>query len=120
MKKLASLSMVSMLFCCAITSSQAQEVKANPIAAGHDFALKVCAACHVVASDQQSQPILKPPAPPFSMIVKNANISEPSLRKLLQSPHGNVGRKGKMPNPQLADYQIDEVVAYLLDLKHRQ
>ena len=45
------------------------------------------------------------------------DISETSLRKLLSTPHGNLGRAKKMPNPQLADFQIDKVVAYLLSLK---
>jgi hypothetical protein len=34
-----------------------------------------------------------------------------------QAPHGNLGTSAKMPNPQLADFQIDKVVAYLLSLK---
>ena len=38
----------------------------NLVMAGHDFVLDVCAACHVVAKDQKSAPILKPQAPIFS------------------------------------------------------
>jgi mono/diheme cytochrome c family protein len=117
MKKQAAFLFASM---AASGLANSQEAKRDPVTAGHDFALKVCAACHVVANDQQSPPMLKPPAPSFSKIVKNPGFSEQSLRQLLSSPHGNLGKNGKMPNPQLAEYQIDEVVAYLLELKRRR
>lgn len=84
------------------------------VAAGHDFALHVCAACHVVARDQKTKPILKPPAPSFVSIAGRPATSEAFLREFLSKPHG------KMPNPELADFQIDEVVAYLLSLKPRR
>lgn len=84
------------------------------VAAGHKFALQVCAACHVVAKDQTTRPILKPPAPSFSVIARRPSVTEAFLRGFLRTPHG------KMPNPELADFQIDEVVAYMLSLKHNR
>jgi mono/diheme cytochrome c family protein len=107
---------------CAIGFAYAQESKshndkAEIVAAGHDFALKVCAACHVVSQDQKSAPILNPPAPSFFELVRRQDLTEASLRKFLSAPHGNVGRRSKMPNPQLADFQIDKIVAYMLSLK---
>jgi mono/diheme cytochrome c family protein len=116
MKKTASLLLALTLACGAASPARAQEGESELVASGHDFALKVCAACHVVAKDQAS-PILKPPAPSFLAIVRHGGVSEASLRKLLSTPHGNLGRSAKMPNPQLADFQIDKVVAYLLSLK---
>jgi mono/diheme cytochrome c family protein len=115
--KTASLLLAIMLACGAAPLARAQDGQSDLAASGHDFALKVCAACHVVATDQISPPILKPPAPSFAAIVKHGDVSEASLRKLLSTPHGNLGRSAKMPNPQLADFQIDKVVAYLLSLK---
>jgi mono/diheme cytochrome c family protein len=115
--KTASLLLALMLACGAASPALAQEGQGDLVAAGHDFALKVCAACHVVATDQISPPILKPPAPSFLALVKHGDLSEASLRKLLSTPHGNLGRSAKMPNPQLADFQIDKVVAYILSLK---
>ena len=117
MKKLVLFSLSLLVTLAASGVASAGEAKRDPVAAGHDFALKVCAACHVVGPDQKSPPILKPPAPSFASIAKSSTTSQESLRKLLSSPHGNLGKKGKMPNPMLADYQIDEVIAYLLDLQ---
>ena len=107
---------------CAIGFADAQESKshndkAEIVAAGHDFALEVCAACHVVSHDQKSAPILKPPAPNFLELVRRQDLTEASLRKFLSAPHGNVGRRNKMPNPRLAEFQIDKIVAYMLSLK---
>ncbi len=115
--KTAPLLLAIMLAGGAASLALTQEGQTDLIASGHDFALKVCAACHVVATDQMSPPILKPPAPSFLALVRRGDISETSLRKLLSTPHGNLGRAKKMPNPQLADFQIDKVVAYLLSLK---
>ncbi len=84
------------------------------VTAGHEFALQVCAACHVVAKDQASKPILKPPAPSFLLIAGRQTTTEAFLRQFLSKPHG------KMSNPELADFQIDEVVAYLLSLKPKR
>jgi mono/diheme cytochrome c family protein len=84
------------------------------LTSGHEFALQVCSACHMVARDQRSKPILKPPALSFSTIANRPKTTEPFLRQFLSTPHG------KMPNPELADFQIDEVVAYLLSLKSKR
>jgi mono/diheme cytochrome c family protein len=115
--KTASLLLAITLACGAASLARAQEGQGDLAAAGHDFALRVCAACHVVATDQISPPILKPPAPSFLALARHDDTSEASLRKLLSTPHGNLGRSAKMPNPRLADFQIDKVVAYLLSLK---
>jgi len=85
----------------------------DDIAAGHDFALRVCAACHVVAPDQSFAPIFDPPAPSFVPLAGRPDINDAFLRKFLSSPHGNRGAMGRMPNPQLLDYQI----AYFMSLK---
>jgi hypothetical protein len=48
------------------------------------------------------------------------DLSEATLRKFLSTLHRNIGRDSKMPNRLLADFQIDEIVAYLLSLKDGQ
>ena len=111
--------LIIFLFAFAISGGVAPGKADDKISAGRAFAEKVCAACHVVAANQDFAPILKPPAPSFFAIARRKNLSEVFLRRFLSAPHGKRGESGKMPNPQLADYQIDEVVAYLLSLKSR-
>ncbi len=106
--------------CGVAVTAQAQEAKSNLFAAGHDLAVQVCAACHFVENEQKSAPIMKPPAPSFSAIAQRNDQSEASLRKFLSTLHRNIGRNSKMPNWLLADFQIDEIVAYILSLKDGQ
>jgi mono/diheme cytochrome c family protein len=120
MKAPVLLSLALAVVCGVAVTAQAQEAKSNLVAAGHDFALQVCAPCHVVANDQKSAPMLNPPAPSFSAIAQSNDLSEATLRKFLSTLHRNIGRDGKMPNWLLADFQIDEIVAYLLSLKDGQ
>jgi mono/diheme cytochrome c family protein len=98
---------------CAGEEKKAAASSDNLVMTGHDFVLEVCAACHVVAKDQKSAPILKPPAPSLLVIARRPKTTKSFLRHFLSSPHG------KMPDPQLAEFQIDEVVAYMLNLKRR-
>ncbi len=106
--------------CCLIAAARAEEKANDKTAAGRTLALEVCAACHVVAKEQSFQPILQPPAPNFKALVRRPALSETFLRHFLSSPHGSMGEKGGMPNPRLADYQIDEIVTYLMSLKARR
>ena len=85
--------------------------------AGRAFALKVCWACHIVAENQTQTPILSHPAPSFLAIAQRPDLTESSLRQLLASHEEKIGHHAGMPNPRLVDYQIDEVVAYIMSLK---
>lgn len=101
----------------AAPAQAADATSAQQIAAGRSFALKVCWTCHVVAADQTAPPILSRPAPSFLVIAQRPDTGAASLRKFLSTHNETMGRAGQMPNPRLVDYQIDEVVAYILSLK---
>jgi mono/diheme cytochrome c family protein len=112
MKKLAALSLAAVLFSGVALAEDAQK---DPAASGHDFAVKVCGNCHGV--DKGQTPILKPPAPSFASLLGRREIDEAWLRRFLATPHGNLGRSRKMPNPMLAEFQIDEIIAYFNELR---
>jgi len=95
----------------------AEEARADLVAAGHDFALKICSSCHVVAIDQTSSPLMNPPAPSFSEIAARPATTESSLRDFLAKPHGEARRSSKMPAFMLGDRQITQIIAYLASLK---
>ena len=88
----------------------------DPVA-GHRLALLLCAPCHVVATDQEQPPMLDNPAPAFLAIANRPDTTEASLRRFLLTTHRTTS---KMPNPELADYQMNAIVAYLLSLKSQQ
>jgi mono/diheme cytochrome c family protein len=83
---------------------------------GHHLALLICANCHVAASDQQFDPILRPPAPTFQSIAQRSTTTADWLKAFLTSNHRDISKPEGMPNPQLMDYQVRQVSAYLLSL----
>lgn len=105
------------LFAAAIGAAHAQPTQADPVAAGRDIALKICANCHVVAGSQESPPLLKPPAPSFAEIAAKPGTSEASLRDFLRQPHGEARRSSRMPAFTLGDFQIAPLVAYIESLR---
>jgi len=64
------------------------------------------------ATDQRSSPILRTPVPTFDAIANKPETTAASLRTFLFTTHGKVINPPGMPNPELADYQMNEVIAY--------
>jgi mono/diheme cytochrome c family protein len=114
--KLASFLVLVSASICANAQSFSDEAT---LAKGRAFALLVCSACHVVASDQQFSPILRDPGPTFDAIANRPTTTSESLRTFLSTTHTTIGAPYGMPNPQLADYQINEVTSYILSLRSR-
>jgi len=88
------------------------------VSQGHRLALLVCAACHVVARDQEAPPILRTPGPSFDAIANKPGTTGDSLKVFLSTTHAKVATSTSMPNPQLANYQVAEVINYILSLRH--
>ena len=84
------------------------------VSQGRKFAVLVCAA---FATDQRSPPILRTPGPTFDAIANKPETTETSLRTFLLTTHGKEINPPGMPNPELADYQMNEVIAYILSLR---
>lgn len=98
-------------------SARADEHVGNAVA-GRQIALDICAACHAVG--QQSEPILKPPAPPFRDIANEPDASFASLKAFLITTHAKVSSSPTMPNPFLTDDRLADVVSYILSFRdHR-
>lgn len=102
---------------CALSRVAFAQDAADDVRQGHRLALEICAYCHVAASDQRTSPILQPPAPSFVSIARRPGVTTDSLRAFLATTHGADGAAKGMPNPELLDYQIRQVSAYLLSLR---
>jgi mono/diheme cytochrome c family protein len=120
MTALRSWTMGLTLFFCLVTATQAQGPTQADIAAGRRLALRICANCHLAAPDQKQIPFLRPPALSFASIAIRPSATEAYLRQLLGSTHAKLGPSARMPNPQLVDYQVDEIVAYIISLKGKK
>ncbi len=97
---------------CASSADEASQER------GRQIALKVCSACHVVATEQEFSPLLNPPGPPFAEIVNRASLTRASLRHFITSTHWDERTVPlRMPNPELLDSQVTDVVTYILSLR---
>ncbi len=109
---------------CALTAAisvRAEEPSAaDDIRAGRALSLQVCTPCHVVSSDQETAPILRPPAPSFRSIANRPGTTEESLRRFLNETHRSLSRSGGMPNPKLTEDQVRQAAAFLMSLKGRR
>lgn len=118
MIKIRKLAIVTLgLFTTVTSGARAEVPSGEQIAAGRKFAQFVCGACHAVTRNGDEVPILRRPAPSFAALAQRPSLTEQSLREFLGSNHHRLGPAAAMPNPRLADYQIDEIVAYFLALK---
>jgi mono/diheme cytochrome c family protein len=79
------------------------------VTAGRGVATTWCVNCHVVTPAQTSG---SDQAPTWSSIANRPGMTEARLRAFLDKPHGG------MPDFKLAGKDIDNVVAYILSLKH--
>jgi len=96
----------------------AQEaVNPDDVQAGHKLAIIICANCHMAAPDQSNSPILKPPATPFASIAQRTSVTADWLQNYMKTTHRGLDNPNGMPDPQLLDFQIKQVSAYLLSLR---
>ena len=87
-------------------------------AQGEHIARAICAACHVVASDQDFPPLLRAPAPPFAEIANRPGTTDKSLRHFISATHWDERTLPMtMPNPQLTGAQATAVTQYILSLR---
>ena len=76
-----------------------------------------CSTCHQVALAQRSAPVLAPPAPSFNSIAQRPDINADVLEHFITTTRRSVDHPASMPNPYLMEYQVQEVVTYILSLR---
>ncbi|WP_316168722.1 MULTISPECIES: hypothetical protein [unclassified Bradyrhizobium] len=105
--------------CLALAPVQAQRAggASDDVQKGHYLAVLMCSNCHVVSSAQAIEPTLQPPAPPFESIARRSSTSSETLGAFLSTTHRNIGNSTGMPNPDLRDFQMRQVGAYVLSLR---
>jgi len=96
-------------------SAQQQPVHRGGAQEGHRLALSKCDACHIVASDQQYQPLLSHYAPSFYDVANRPNTTAKSLEAFLAHPHSFEN----MPYPDLSPAQVADLASYILSLRSR-
>jgi cytochrome c len=84
---------------------------------GRHLAFQLCIECHLVSPEQPYRPTLNPPAPSFESIASRRGTNAASLRAFLTTTHQGMDSPKGMPHPGLADFQIEQITAYLLSLR---
>jgi hypothetical protein len=85
---------------------------------GRVLAHAICGNCHVVSENaKEVPPVGHIPAPSFVDLARRPAFSQDGLRQLLNSNHRYLGQNQGMPNPRLASYQIEEIVALFETLR---
>jgi len=107
---------IMLAFVSLIPVVEAAETAANPTE-GHRLALKICAACHVVAPDQQIPPVLRNPGPNFQAIAGRPGISAASLQQFILTTHSGIATPDNMPNPQVTEDQAANIASYIVSLR---
>jgi hypothetical protein len=73
----------------------------------------------VVAADQEFPPILKQPTPSFAEIANAPDVSAGTLRQFIGHTHWDEKTVPMtMPDTMLSETQKDQVIRYILSLRH--
>ena len=96
-----------------VASAQQRPGHRGDVQAGHRLALSKCDVCHVVASNQQVQPLLSHYAPSFFDVANRPKTTAQSLEAFLAQPHSHEN----MPYPDLTHAQVEDIVSYILTLR---
>jgi mono/diheme cytochrome c family protein len=91
--------------------------KAEDIRQGHSLSSGLCSICHLATPDQTTLPMMRPPAPPFAKILRRDDLTAEWLTNFLKTTHRGLDVPNGMPNPDLADFQIKQIVAYLMSVR---
>lgn len=94
-----------------------EDGSADDVRKGRELAVRICGNCHVAARDQPFRPILQPPARSFESIAQRKTINADSVLTFLTTTHRGLDNPKGMPNPELLEYQVRQVTAYLLSLR---
>ena len=98
-----------LIACLGVGQSLNAQTLSGDTAAGYQFAMRHCAACHIVTANQDPPRAIAVPS--FYEISRGRGVTEPSLRVFLQSNHN------RMPNFIIGRNDQDNVVSYILSLR---
>lgn len=104
------------VFGLAIASAWGQ-AGSDDVSKGHYLAVRICSTCHVAAPDQVAKPLLSPPATPLMTIAQRKDLTAAWLENFMATTHRGLDNPKGMPNPDLADYQVKQIAAYVMSLR---
>jgi mono/diheme cytochrome c family protein len=123
-KRFGSLLVAALLTACLLalgafaSMAWSQEASSSDdVLKGRHLAAVLCSNCHVAGPDQLVEPVLRPPAPSFETIAQRSATSTNSIRTFMTTTHRGLSNPNGMPNPDLLEFQLTQVAAYLISLR---
>jgi mono/diheme cytochrome c family protein len=116
--RIERLLLLSCLLCPGVTWGQ-EASNADDIREGHRLAAEFCSICHLATPDQAFRPMSGPRAPPFATIVRRKDFTSEWLANFLKTTHRGLDEPNGMANPDLADFQIKQIVAYMMSVRQQ-
>ena len=107
---IAILALFLLLASALFAGSRAQEI--GDARAGLAYAKRVCAECHAVLGSDTTSPIGK--ATPFKVVANTPGMTGTAIAVWLRTPHPS------MPNIIVAGDELENLVAYILELKSKK
>ena len=101
---------VLLLASAALSGGRTQEI--GDARAGLAYARPVCAECHGVLKSEATSPAAK--ATPFKVVANTPGMTGTAIAVWLRTPHPS------MPNIIVAGDDLENLVAYILELKDRK
>lgn len=108
-KRHFSRTLPGLLACLLLANGAFAQGVPGDAAAGYQFAMSHCAACHIVTVNQTPPRAIAVPS--FFEVSRTKGVTELSLRVFLQSNHN------RMPNFILDRTDVENVISYILSLR---
>jgi hypothetical protein len=96
----------------AAANAQNATHQGDPLA-GRPLALRHCDSGHIVAANQEIQPLVSGYAPSFFDVANKPGVTPQALEKFRSQSHPYA----KMPYPQLSAAQVGDLISYILTLR---
>lgn len=104
------LAFLALLASALVATGRAQDL--GDARAGQVYAQKVCAECHAVLGSQDASPVAR--ATPFKVVANTPGMTGTAIAVWLRTPHPT------MPNLIVARADLENLVAFMLDLRDKK
>jgi mono/diheme cytochrome c family protein len=108
MRRFLSASVLALALLASAWSARAQQDGGDP-RRGFELARGWCADCHAMEPSDTATHT----GPSFQAIADQPAITEPMLRAFLRTPHA------RMPMDRIPPQETDDIIAYILSLRHK-
>jgi len=118
MTRIAAGALAALMAAASLAAGAQPAHESRAVNRGREVALDICSICHVVAPNQQEEPMLREPTPSFEEIANRPDATYKSLRRFVATTHWDRHTTPMtMDNFVLPGHDMDDVILYILSLR---